>query len=202
MRGAILLFVACAASVVGYAAIFGLLLDRPLGLAPLGRQIEARLRLGEAAAAPKLVILAGSNGPYSHRCEVIGAMLGMACVNGGIAVGIGLDYLFARWRPLLRPGDVVYMPMETAQYIRSRSATRVGPDAAIMLRHDRATLAGLPADRWAGALVLRRCARRRDDGSGKRGRRDGRAGAARRGCDQRLGRSCRPHSRHRARLDF
>jgi hypothetical protein len=113
MRGAILLFVACGASVLGYAAIFGLLLDRPLALAPLGRQIEARLRLGEAATAPKLIILAGSNGPYSHRCEVIGAMLGMACVNGGIAVGIGLDYLFAagarccgramsstcRWRP-------------------------------------------------------------------------------------------------------
>ena len=56
-----------------------------------------------ALPSPKLVILAGSNGPYSHSCVVMGAMLNMPCENAGIAVGIGLDYLFARWKPLLPP---------------------------------------------------------------------------------------------------
>jgi hypothetical protein len=41
------------------------------------------------------VILAGSNGPYSHRCETIEPILGMPCVNGGIAVGIGLDFRYS-----------------------------------------------------------------------------------------------------------
>jgi hypothetical protein len=98
------------------------------------------------------VILSGSNGAYSHRCATIGPALGLPCVNSGVAFGIGLDYLFARWRDALHPGDVVYLPMELAQYVRTRAANRLGPDAAIMFRHDRATLAALPADRWLGAF--------------------------------------------------
>jgi hypothetical protein len=118
----------------------------------LRAQIEAKLARGAAIRAPKLVILAGSNGPYSHRCETIEPILHRPCVNAGVAVGIGLDYLFARWEPLLHPGDVVYLPLEEEQYVRPRAATTVGPDAAIMLRHDWTTLAALTPDRWLGAL--------------------------------------------------
>ena len=143
---------ACAASLLLYAAVFAVLLDRPLSLGFLRAQIEAKLARGAAVASPKLVILAGSNGPYSHRCETIEPLLHRPCVNGGVAVGIGLDYLFTRWEPLLHPGDVVYLPLEEDQYTRSRAATAVGPDAAIMLRHDWATLVRLAPDRWLGAL--------------------------------------------------
>jgi hypothetical protein len=146
------LLLGCAASLAVYALLFGVLLGRPLGYGFIEQQIEAKLARGAAITGPKLVILAGSNGPYSHRCETIEAMLALPCVNAGVAVGIGLDYLFARWDAKLRPGDVVYMPMEFEQYTMSRTATRVGPDAAIMWRHDRATLARLAPDRWAGAV--------------------------------------------------
>ena len=146
------LLLACAASLMLYFACFGLVLDRPLAFGWLRHEIDARLARGAAIDGPKLVILAGSNGPYSHRCAIIGPLLHLPCVNAGVAVGIGLDYLFARWRPLLHPGDVIYMPMEEAQYVRDRAANALGPDAAIMLRHDRATLAQLPPRRWLGAL--------------------------------------------------
>jgi hypothetical protein len=146
------LVLACAASLVLYAALFGFLLDRPLAYGFLSAQLDAKLARAEAISGPKLVILAGSNGPYSHRCEVIEHLLNRPCVNGGVAVGIGLDYLFTRWRPLLRPGDIVYLPMEEAQYVRPRAATAIGPDAAIMFRHDWRTLARLDPGRWLGAL--------------------------------------------------
>ena len=121
---------------------------------------------------PKLVILAGSNGPYSHRCATIGPLLRMPCVNGGVAVGIGLDYLFARWQPLLHPGDIVYLPMEEVAVRPHRAATALGPDAAIMLRHDPPTLAALPPQRWLGALFVLRFARRADgDDRDRAGRR-------------------------------
>jgi hypothetical protein len=146
------LLIACATSVLLYTVCFGAVLDRPLSLGFLRHEIDARLARGASIGSPKLVILAGSNGPYSHRCETIESLLHMPCVNGGVAVGIGLDYLFTRWQPLLHAGDVVYLPMEEAQYVRGRAATALGPDAAIMLRHDRVTLAKLSPGRWLGAL--------------------------------------------------
>ena len=82
---------------------FGFILDRPLSLGFLRQQIDAKLARAASIAGPKLVILAGSNGPYSHRCETIEPILGMPCVNGGVAVGIGLDYLFARWQRVAAP---------------------------------------------------------------------------------------------------
>ncbi|MBS0642222.1 MAG: hypothetical protein JSS43_20340, partial [Proteobacteria bacterium] len=146
------ILIACIASLLLYGAAFGVLLDRPLTLGALQQRIDGALSLGAAIEGPKLVILAGSNGPYSHRCEFIGPLIGRPCVNAGVAVGVGLDYLFLRWKTLLRAGDVVYMPLEEAQYIRGKAAATLGPDAAIMLRHDRASLWQMPPHRQMAAL--------------------------------------------------
>ena len=146
------ILISCGASLILYAIAFGAILERPLSLGFPQAQLDAKLARGAAVDGRKLVILAGSNGPYSHRCETIEPILGMPCVNAGVAVGIGLDYLFARWKPLLHPGDVVYLPLEEAQYTRGRLASRLGPDAAIMARHDRTTLLALPPARWIAAL--------------------------------------------------
>jgi hypothetical protein len=148
------ILISCTGSLLLYGFAFGYLLDRPLTLGELSARIQATLALGQAIHRPKLVILAGSNGPYSHRCETISRIIGWPCVNAGVAVGVGLDYLFARWKPELQPGDIVYLPLEEAQYLRPRGATDLGPDAAIMLRHDRATLRTLPLHRRLAALFV------------------------------------------------
>ena len=64
MRGVLLW---AAVSLVAYIAAFALVLDRPLSLGMLRARIEAGLARGSAISEPKLVILAGSNGPYSHQ---------------------------------------------------------------------------------------------------------------------------------------
>jgi hypothetical protein len=146
------ILLACAASLVIYIVAFAWLLDRPLTLGGLRTRIEATVALGRTIHQPKLVILAGSNAPYSHRCETIAPIIFRPCINAGVAVGIGLDYLFTRWKPLLHPGDIVYLPMEETQYARPRATADLGPDATIMLRHDRATLRTLPLRRQVAAL--------------------------------------------------
>lgn len=146
------LLLACAASLFLYGAAFAVLLDRPLTLGALRERIDAAATLGAAIEGPKLVVLAGSNGPYSHRCEIIGPLIGRPCVNAGVAVGVGLDYLFLRWKPLMRAGDVAYLPLEEAQYIRGQTTADLGPDAAIMLRHDRDSLWRMPLHRQLAAL--------------------------------------------------
>lgn len=142
---------ACLVSLALYVGGVVLVLDRPLTHGMLRAALEVKLARGAALTVPKLVILAGSNGPYSHRCEVMEPIIGRPCVNAGVAVGVGLDYLFARWDAHLHAGDAVYLPMEPVQYARRRLTNATGPDAAIMARHDRATLARLAPERWAGA---------------------------------------------------
>lgn len=142
----------CALSVVAYAVIFGAVLDRPLSVGLLRLEIAQKTARLAALPSPKLVILAGSNGPYSHSCAVIGAMLNLPCENAGIAVGIGLDDLFARDAPLLHRGDILYMPMELQQYSATRAQYRAGPDGGFLLRHDVSILRQLPPDRVLGAV--------------------------------------------------
>ncbi len=145
------ILLACLGSLAIYGVAFAFLLDRPLTLGALRTRVEANLVYGKTIHQPKLVILAGSNGPFSHRCQTIAPMIGRPCVNAGVAVGVGLDYLFTRWKPVLHPGDIVYLPLEAAQYIRAHTSSDLGPDAAIMLRHDRATLLSLPLRRQISA---------------------------------------------------
>jgi hypothetical protein len=134
-----------------YLLVFACVLDRPLSLGILKRELDAKLAYAASLPAPKLVILAGSNALFSHCCGIIGAMLHMPCVNGGVAIGLGLDYQFALWKPRLHLGDVLYMPMELQQYVVPVAAARAGPDAPIMWRHDWATLAALGPERWLSA---------------------------------------------------
>jgi hypothetical protein len=142
----------CSLSILVYVAVFAMLVDRPLSLGVLRLELLQKTARMAALPSPKLVILAGSNGPYSHSCVVMSAMLNMPCENAGIAVGIGLDDIFVRYEPLLRAGDVVYMPMELQQYTTSAAAYRAAVDSAFLLRRDRGVLAQLPLPRMAGAV--------------------------------------------------
>ncbi len=140
----------CLVSLALYGAAFAWLLDRPLSLGMLRLEMQDKLARGSRLASPKLVILAGSNAPYSHSCAVIGAMLRLPCENAGVAVGIGLDDLFARWTPLLHRGDIAYLPMEIQQYTITRAENRMNVDGGMLFRHDPRLLASLGAGRLLG----------------------------------------------------
>jgi hypothetical protein len=144
--------ICCCLSVVLYGVVFGVAVDRPLSLGILYTEMQQKSARLALLPDPKLVILAGSNGPFSHSCVVIGGMLGLPCENAGIAVGVGLDDLFARYGPMLRAGDVVYMPMETQQYVMTRAENNAGADGAMLFRYDRESLEKLPEGRILGAV--------------------------------------------------
>ncbi|OYV38887.1 MAG: hypothetical protein B7Z81_04000 [Acidocella sp. 20-61-6] len=139
-------------SILLYLTAFGALVDRPLSLGLVQLELAQKTTRLAAMPSPKLIILAGSNGPYSHSCVVLGAMLNLPCENAGIAVGIGLDDIFAHYASLLRPGDVVYMPMEIEQYAATWAQYRAGVDGGFLLRHDPEILRQLPAGRIFGAV--------------------------------------------------
>ncbi len=141
----------CGLSLLVYLAVFSMVVDRPLSLGVLRLELLQKTARLAALPSPKLVILAGSNGPYSNSCEVFSAMLSMPCENAGIAVGIGLDDIFARYEPSLHRGDVVYMPMELQQYTATERSYQAVVDGAFLLRRDRHVLRQLPLPRELGA---------------------------------------------------
>ncbi|MEE3500485.1 hypothetical protein [Acidiphilium acidophilum] len=147
------LVLCAAASLALYFAAFAFVLHRPLSVGLLRMEMDRKLARGARLASPKLVVLAGSNAPFSHSCRVIGAMLGLPCENGGVAVGIGLDDLFARWSPLLHRGDSVYLPIEIQQYDITAAQNRMDMDGAWLFYRNRALLWHLGALRaLAGAF--------------------------------------------------
>jgi hypothetical protein len=147
------LIVSALLSLLLYVGIFVFLADRPLSLGILRLELLQKTERLRQLPSPKLIILAGSNGPYSHSCEVIGPILDLPCENAGIAVGFGLDEIFARYAAYISAGDIIYMPMEFQQYTASRGSYATGPDGAMLIRHDRALLMRLPPDRTIGALL-------------------------------------------------
>lgn len=152
MRQLLLVIIACMAGLwLEGAAAF--LLPLPPNVLFIPRLIDRKIAHARAIGDhPKLVILAGSNGAYSHRCETMQAVLALPCVNASVAVGIGLDYIFARWKPLLHAGDVIYMPMEPPQYSRSHADNLIGPESRLMLHGEWTIARKLPLDRRLAAL--------------------------------------------------
>ena len=134
------LVICCLLSLTLYFIAFTSILHRPLSLGLIRLEMHQKLARGARLPSPKIVILAGSNAPYSHSCFVIGAMLHLPCENAGVAVGISLDDLFARWAPLLHRGDIVYLPMEVQQYTVTRAENAMSVDSAMLLRDHRGLL--------------------------------------------------------------
>lgn len=120
-------------SLVLYLAVFSVV-QRPLTLGDMVRQLDLKLAYARAVNSPKIVVLAGSNGRYSHRCESIAQILGRPCANASIASGIGLDFLLEQFDAVLRPGDLVYMPLEYEQYTANAAAMHGGAQNAVLVR--------------------------------------------------------------------
>jgi hypothetical protein len=136
MKRLLALIAALVASLAVYAMVFAVV-QRPLTLGDLTRQLDYKLDLGGRLPSPKIVILAGSNGRYSHRCQSFTEVLQRPCLNASIASGIGLDFLLDQYGAILRSGDVVYMPLEYSQYAASEAEMHGGVHNAVLFRHRR-----------------------------------------------------------------
>jgi hypothetical protein len=124
---------------------------RPLVVGEIQKQLDYKQAYARSLASPKIVIFAGSNGRYSHRCEVLTQTLDRPCVNASIGVGIGLDFLLVQWRPLLHAGDLVYLPLEYSQYRFSNAEMHGGLQNALLVHSQRGYLWSLNAKRIAAA---------------------------------------------------
>ena len=121
-------------SVVLYVAVFSTV-RRPLTVGDITPILQAKLAYAVQLPSPKIVLFAGSNGRYSHRCDGFTQATGLPCANLSLAVGVGLDFQFAELLAVLQPGDLVYMPLEYSQYGVTRAQMHGGTENALLV-HD------------------------------------------------------------------
>jgi hypothetical protein len=143
------LFLACAASLGAYLVLFGLVLEKPLSLGVVPEMVQYKRAYAARLPSPKLLIVGASNARYSHRCETLAAALGMPCANLGMAAGLSLEYMRAEFAPVVRPGDVIYAPLEYGFY---RDSTLPRIERAIWVAWSPQRLRGLPASELVAAL--------------------------------------------------
>ena len=150
MNKLLALFALIVLSIAIFVAVFSVV-HRPLVVGEIQKQLDYKLAYARQIQSPKIVIFAGSNGRYSHRCEMLTAATGMPCVNASIGVGIGLDFLLDQWQALLRSGDRVYMPLEYSQYRFSNAQMHGGLQNALIVHSQRDYLWSLGTRRIVAA---------------------------------------------------
>ena len=150
MKKLVLFAVSMLASVLLYLGVFGVV-QRPLTLDNMAPLMQHKLAHALALPAPRLLVLAGSNGRYSHRCQALRAATGWPCSNLSLAVGVGLDFQLQQIEAQLQAGDVLYLPLEYSQYGVSQDEMESGAENTLLVHHFRAQLWSLPARRIARA---------------------------------------------------
>jgi len=111
---------ACSLSILIYLVVFSLILKLPLTTGLTHKYYLKKLAYAAGLESPKIVLFAGSNGLFSHRCEIMANILAMPCVNASLHAGLSIDVALMGLRDYLKRGDIVLLPLEYDQYTQSR----------------------------------------------------------------------------------
>lgn len=79
--------------------------------------LDKEQRLQNLEGQPRLVIIGGSNTRFSFNSKMLQDSLGIATVNMGIHIGLGLDFMFNQVENYLKQGDILLVSAEYQHYI-------------------------------------------------------------------------------------
>lgn len=100
-------------SLLSYVVLFSFMLKKPLTLGIWSKVYEKKKSYSELIGSrKKIVIVAGSNGIYSHRCSEIEKVVGLKCLNASTAAMSGIDFILEKSKEFVNPGDIVILPLE------------------------------------------------------------------------------------------
>ena len=143
---------AAVASVVVYLLTFTVVVKKPLTIGFIADALHLKQDYAATIKKPKLVIIAGSNGLFSHRCETMEPILAMPCLNGSITAELGLGYMLELGQRLVSPGDTVLLPLEYTEYPLAAHQYIDGQAHPFRLTYDRQSIGRLPASQLGPAL--------------------------------------------------
>lgn len=138
-----------------YTLIFLFVLHKPLTVGLLGEYLTIKLDyLSTVDESKRIIIFAGSNGRFSHRCETIQKKLFMPCINMSVAADISLNYQFNKIKPLLAMGDIIYMPLEYSQYNQNKVDIMTSTETPYIVAYDKNYFLQMDLERQLRALFF------------------------------------------------
>ena len=141
------LVLSASASLLLYAVIFVFIVHKPLTVGVMQEYYARKLSYLAGIEGSKIVVLAGSNGRFSHRCETIEKVLGVSCSNMSVSADLSLDYQLGIIKPYLDAGDIVYLPLEFAALSGTKQEVMAGAEQPYVLAYDHDYLEGMGFER-------------------------------------------------------
>ncbi len=142
------IFISCALFIL----IFTYIVHKPLTIGVMKEYYVVKLSYLSNTRGNKLVLLAGSNGRFSHRCETIEKYMDIPCVNMSITANISLDYQFKVLRPYLKEGDIVYLPLEYGALRGTKDDLMSGLELPYIAAYDHGSLFRMDYSRIVQAI--------------------------------------------------
>ncbi len=152
MKDVLKVICACVASVMLYLILFNFVIKKPWSLGFVVDMYRNKVAYSNSIEGPKVIILAGSNGLYSHRCETIEKEIGVPCVNASSTAGFGIDFHLEKVKEFARPGDVVVMPLEFGAYAADDETISNSAVNPFVIEYDRELLWRFSLKRAVSAL--------------------------------------------------
>jgi hypothetical protein len=139
-------------SLVLYTVIFVFIVHKPLTVGVMQEYYAKKLSYLESIDDRKIVLLAGSNGRFSHRCETMEPLLGMPCSNMSVSADLSLDYQLDIIKPYLNADDIVYLPLEFGALSGTKQEVMAGAEQPYVVAYDHDYLKGMGVERLVYAL--------------------------------------------------
>jgi hypothetical protein len=145
-------FYASIASCLIYFLIFTFVVHKPLTIGINGKYYQKKMSYLKSIKSKKIILLAGSNGRFSHRCETIEKEIGLFCVNMSISADISLDYQFEKIKPFIKSGDIIYLPLEYGKLNSTKKKTMSGTQVPYVMAYDHSYLRKMDLEQIINAM--------------------------------------------------
>lgn len=108
-------------SLLTYSLLFFFIFKKPMTIGEWFEMYKKKESYARAIGSQKkIVLVAGSNGVYSHSCAEMEKAVGLKCLNAATGVGLGIKFILEKSKEFISPGDIVILPLEYNFYTYSQ----------------------------------------------------------------------------------
>ena len=142
---------ACIVSLLLYLGVFAVV-RKPITIGVYREMIKLKLGDFIQSPPPRVLILAGSNARVSHKANVLEKELRIPVTNGGLSADTSLQFTIGVFENQLKPGDVIYLPLEYQSYLVDDRTSKV--DYFYLASYGRNQLKDVPLEEALRALFI------------------------------------------------